>query len=328
MDFLVNYFGGKNEVVDYPDEYFLDYIKKSNLLKETSKKTYLTKLDNIRFKFFDKPKTIWWVLSNPELYEGALHKFINAIDPRIYDVPSFHNSVLYTRILLSLFKNHSELQEKHKDLYMKWKGLRSKLNEPLEDHYISGDMTSRQEDSFMPFDKIVEIRDSLRDGSIEKLVLSVYSMIPPVRSDWQNVRIYDKIPSKEEGNYIVLGTTNKLFLNEYKTSEVYGMITIDLPKELVNQIKLSLSERPREYLFVNRYGTPYEKSNSYSTWINNMVRRVLNKPHFTLTMFRHIYLSRKDLPIQDLPITERRRVARSMGHSLSQQNSYVLKDKK
>lgn len=329
MDYIMKYLGGESEDKTYPDEYFTDYIKKSNLLKDSTKKIYLSKLDNIRLNFFEKPVKIWWILQHPELYEKALEKFVSKIDPRVYDSPSKHIACLYTRILVSLFKHHRELQEENKELFMKWKNMKTRLGETLEDHYLSGQKTTRQDASFIPFDKIIEIRDELRDGSIEKLILSLYTMIPPVRSDFQNVRIYEKMPNKKENkNFIVLGDVNKLFLQEYKTDENYGTIEIQLPKELVNQIKYSLTEKPRDYLFVNRFGSPYDKKNSYSTWINNIVRKVVNNPHFTLTMFRHIYLSRPDVSIQDLPMVERRKIAKSMGHSIQQQNNYIFKDDK
>lgn len=332
MNFYINkYFGGKNEDKIYTDEYFIDYIKNSNLLKDTTKKIYLNKLNNIKNNFFGKPVSIWWILQHPEEFEKSLDNFVNKINPRIYDAPSKHINFLYVGIMAALFKHHRDLQENHKELYIKWRNLKKQYGEIIEDHYKSGEKTSRQNVSFMPFKEIEKIRDELRDGSIEKLVLSLYTLIPPVRNDFQKVRIFETTPKKTDGscdNYLVLGNTNKLFLRDYKTSEEYGTIEIDLPTELVKQIKASLKEQPRNYLFVNRSGEPYEKKNSYSIWINNIVRRVLNNKHFTLTMFRHIYLSRPDLDVEDLPMRERRKLAKNMGHSLNAQENYVFKKEK
>lgn len=327
MNYILKFIGsGETTTQSYTDDYFLDYIKNSNLLKDSTKKIYLTKLDIIMNKFFDKPQHIWWVLQHPDLFEVALDKFVGTVTSRIYEKPSPHVYAIYVRVLLTIFKHHREIQEQHKDLYKVWKQLNLKISQPIDDKYLEKTKSERQKEADMPFDKLVDVRNSLRDGSIEKLVFSLYTMIPPVRSDFQLVKIYQKKPSKNlNENYIVLGSVNILVLNNYKTSETYGQIEIPLPDELVKQIKMSLSETPREYLFVNRFGVPYEKQNSFSSWINGLVRRVLDNKAFTLTMFRHIYLARPDLDIESMPLYERKAIAKEMGHSVRRQDDYILK---
>ena len=57
-------------------------------------------------------------------------------------------------------------------------------------------------------------------------------------------------------------------------------------------------------------------------WANRVLKDLFNKD-FTLTMLRHIYITRRDLKLEEKSGTEREKIAKMMGHSVEQQGRYL-----
>ena len=106
-----------------------------------------------------------------------------------------------------------------------------------------------------------------------------------------------------------------------KTSNIYKSIDYDLPPELHTQLSLSLKQMPRKYLFVSDTGKPFNRD-SFSKWASMKLTRVFKK-EFTLTMFRHIYISALDLNSTPETLYD---ISRKMGHSITQQMLYKWKE--
>ena len=152
-------------------------------------------------------------------------------------------------------------------------------------------------------------------GSYERLLLMMYTEIPPLRSDFYQTKIYRTESCSWDGNYIVLGNQSVLVLQKYKTAKVYKTLRIDLPPILVFEIEASLAKNPRNYLFVStRTKTPYTRPNSYNRWANRVLKKLFGNENISLSMLRHIYVSRRDLKLEDKSGLEQDK----MGHSLMQ----------
>jgi hypothetical protein len=81
-------------------------------------------------------------------------------------------------------------------------------------------------------------------GSKEKLLLSVYTYLPPLRSDFNCIYIYKEKPTEfKHNNYILLYDKPTLVLNEYKTVKKNDILRKELPEEFVKEIKLSIEEK-------------------------------------------------------------------------------------
>ena len=160
-------------------------------------------------------------------------------------------------------------------------------------------------------------------------MLTLYTDIPPARSDYYNTKIYKETPKNpDKENYVILAKNKgEIVLNDYKTSKKYGQIRIDLPEELLRQIHLSLEKEPRSYLFQSeRFKKPYielkDPSGSFNSWANKTLKKLFNED-FTLTMLRHIYITRRDLKLEEMSGTERNKIAKIMGHRTEQQQRYL-----
>lgn len=301
------------------DEVFYDTIDKTNTLAKISKTTYTRKLIKITTTFFQKKVSIWWVIHHPDEFRDAAIKY--------RETKKIAPSTLAQYIIPIIFciTYYKDIQENDPKLKYIWLRMRNEIKE-LNDEIPCTDNipTKKQQEGFIPFEEICQIRDALPDGSYSRLLLSMYTLIKPVRSDFDNVRLYIEEPENNTGNYIVLGKINKLFLNEYKTSNLYDENIIDLPKELVNQIKISLKKYPREYLFVDHTGSTYNSPNTFNKWANKLIKNTLDNPFITLTMLRHIYLSQPSLHLEEKTLKERKEIARQMCHSVETQKKYVL----
>jgi hypothetical protein len=177
--------------------------------------------------------------------------------------------------------------------------------------------SERQLKGYVPLITIERVRDSLKPWSPQRLLLGMYTHISPVRNDFHRLSV---TPTPAAGNYLVLAD-KKLVLQEYKTSKRYGRIEIDLPDALVADIQSSLRKYPREWLFVQKNGEPYTSENSFSKWANDNLKSVLGNKYVTLTILRHVYIMDRAV---GAPGIERKRIARTMGHSVNMQLGYEL----
>ena len=175
--------------------------------------------------------------------------------------------------------------------------------------------------SQLTFSELCTIRDELPQDSIAKLLLAFYTFIPPVRADYFATEILPFGKSPSYPNYIhVNSERSSMTLTDFKTSAVYKSIHQDLPPALHSLLAHSLSIHPRTFLFINRFGKPFERNN-FSIWAADLLEKTLQRP-FTLTLFRHIYISHLD---PSMTPRELQTISLKMGHSLTQQLLYRWK---
>ena len=207
----------------------------------------------------------------------------------------------------------------------RWKKIIKTLSEPIREKYLSNVPSDRQQAAYIKFDDLVSIRDSLPNGSDEKLLLMMYTHIPPARADYFKTKLYfsafseagiNKLIAECNDNFIIV-SSNLLVLTDYKTKEVYDTLRINLPPDIMKHIRLL----HREYLFVSETGKTFDRA-SYTYWANNLLRKVTKNDHITLTTLRHIYISRPDLALNEKTGLERDQIAKLMGHSVEQQALY------
>jgi hypothetical protein len=175
--------------------------------------------------------------------------------------------------------------------------------------------------SKLVLDDLITLRDALPDGSIHKLLIGLYTHIPPVRADYYATQILPFGVTPTEPNYIFHSPEkSRLVLTDFKTNKFYKEISHDLPAELHRQLVLSLAASPRTYLFVNKNGEPFTR-NGFTKWATEQLYQI-SKKGLTITMLRHIYISSLDLNSPPVRLLE---IGKKMGHQLSQQMLYKWK---
>ena len=227
-------------------------------------------------------------------------------------------------LVLSLYRYLPGLKEKFASSHAAWLEAFQTVDKAIEERYNQNEPTQKQREGYVSFDAIVKKRDALAKGSIERLLLGMYTHIRPMRADYNQVRLYKSaVPAKHEPNYITLKRNGcHMHLEEYKTAKTYGPYELDLPAELCSELHASLDKWPRQYLFAMKNDLPFAKSNSYIRWANKTLQTLFAPQTTTLTIIRHAYINSLDM--NKLTIAERMEEARLMGHSKNVQEIYRL----
>lgn len=228
----------------------------------------------------------------------------------------------YISAILAVFRHNVGLKEDEKEVYLLWYDAFSNVHNTIEERYKRNEPTQKQKDVYVPFKDVVSARDKLKIGSYERLLLSFYTYLPPLRCDFNKVRIYKEGDSIHETNYIIVndGTCGSLVLNEYKTQKGKDSYKKELPTQLCAELYESLATHPREWLFVDKSGNPFS-AKSYTQWANRIIARVLGK-RMTVSMLRHSFIN--SLDFNKLTVAEKEVIARDMAHTVGTQDRYRL----
>jgi hypothetical protein len=317
------------------DRTYRKHIRNSEFLKDNSKHVYLARLDVIQNDIWlncssqtkiGNGKCLNYIINHPEAFIEKLDEYVNKTKGRLSPKLSMHAKDGYVSAIGAIFRHTPGMIQKKAELYKKWMDIFKIVRNPINQKYNSNKPNKRQEEGSLPFHEIVKIRESLKSGSIERLVLSMYTLIPPVRSDYDKLAIYknEKLITNENGNYLIMNNNPFIILKKYKTSKTYKDIRIDLPNKLVIEIKKSLENNPRDFLFVSpRTNKAFELPNSFNRWINRLLKSIFNKNKMKLSNLRNIYISRRDLKLEEKSGLERNEIAKIMGHSVGTQQNYL-----
>jgi hypothetical protein len=290
-----------------------DYFHEAKIA-ESTKKLY-NKTLNKWLELFNTKITPAYIYNNPYESVTLLRKSLISTDS---DSQQILNR--YIIAIMSYRKYNTSSVTSDPIIYSQWNQLLKFTYSQIIQYRQNSEPTflQQQKDGIdLSLKEIEDIRDEL-PMSFTKLLIAFYTMIPPMRADYGMVQIlpYDKQPST--ANFIFMDNKRAtMFIRDFKTSKDYYEVKTELPKPLYKLLKESLQQAPRDYLFVNRLGSPFNRSN-FSSWANENLSRVFSKD-FSLTLFRHIYISNLDPKIK---LSEKETIAKAMGHSLNQQIQY------
>jgi hypothetical protein len=289
------------------------------MLSPTSKAQYSLKIAQWLIYLVPAPKqtrSIYTLITNPQQSYQTL-----ITTPAIKHSPQNHH--IYISAVVALL-NHVI---KNQELLSQWKEIERTNSTSIVEHYENNTPTEKQKDKLISFQELQRIRLSLPKGSIERLLLSFYTLIEPIRADYFATEIVSPTQTPTEENYIVLApssvsapTSAQLMVQDFKTKQRYRAIENQIPQELLIELIESLKLFPRKYLFTTPENPqqPFTRK-LFSNWACRTLTRILKQP-MTLTALRHIYISNK---IQSkTPTQELKEIAKKMGHSRDMQRVY------
>lgn len=292
----------------------LNKIRNTNFLKDKTKDEYIKRIN----MFCDHVnKDLNYCIKNPVWF---VKQVLNYIEVNNFGM---HTADKICSCFMAIFTYNQDFKETNKQLYDEWNTEVKKIKDKIDEKYESNRPTSKQETAYIDYEKVVEIRNKLKAGTQERLLIYMYTEIPPVRNDYHLMRIYKKKPKYDVGNYFIMNKEPVIILNDFKTDKTYEQIKIGIPKSLLEEIEASLKLQPRDYLFTSgRDDKPYNSDNTFSKWANRTLKKVF-KNNMSLTTLRHIYITRRDLKLEEKSGTERKEIAKIMAHSLEQQQKYL-----
>ena len=246
---------------------------------------------------------------------------------KAYSSTNMHS---YLSAVLALFKHATQYVNDIPQsfvYYRIWIGIVNDNQKGIIERRNNNKPTKLQElrgGSKLTLQDIVNKRDENNLDIMHKLLLAMYTMIPPVRCDYYSMNIVNKNQTPNTDNYIILKDGEaELVIKEYKTSRKHGdIVHSKLPDELYRIIINSLETVPRDYLFVNSRNKPFSRTD-FSNWASKTLYKIFGV-ELTLTMIRHIYISHKEL--HKMTLGERKELGEKMGHTVEIQTGYEWKE--
>lgn len=150
----------------------------------------------------------------------------------------------------------------------------------------------------------------------EQLLISLYTMMPPQRADFAQMRIVTRKPKKlaDGTNYLIMGkSTMKFLFHAYKTAATFGDREIILPAALQRVVKSWVESRPGQPFLLGDGETPWQDQR-----LGAAVRRIFQQHHGMdtgISTLRHSYLTHYHRGSKSL--AELTKLSRSMGHSIT-----------
>lgn len=192
----------------------------------------------------------------------------------------------------------------------------------------------KQKKNLMTKDEIEQIRKGLIRGMsnfktklnydilLDYVILSLYTLQPPRRNEYFNMRLVDKMEKiKDDDNYLIWGPNKKAFVfQSYKTAWKYGRQIIPVSKEMEAVLKKYIPIRnfiamkDNDHLLVKWGNLNMENSNDITRRLNRALGKSVGA-----SMLRHIYLSEK----YGETLKEMKEDAMALGHSLDEQKEYI-----
>lgn len=282
----------------------MDYFKNAKL-SEASKKKYNSFVGKwLTFGFSSMNE----VVASPDKAMKALE------DSGVSQTPASRHNYISAVVAYILHCTPLDQQALHK---AKWIEKQTSNQKPLQERYENQEMTERQTATTITWEQLMKARKAHPDN----LLLAIYTCIPPVRADYNELHILrpgDPVP--EKGNYIILGTEYALVLQEFKTATTYKTIQQILPLSLKKIIDKSLLEKPRSYLFALESGKPMSAA-YFSAWAGEQLTKLVGQKT-NLTAIRHAYVENIDY---NMPYRELKTITNLMGHSVERSMLYKLK---
>lgn len=291
---------------------FIENIMKAEL-SQVTKRVYL---ERIKYMLTHQKVDVFTILRNPQKYVAWIQQ----------NFDSLATQKSYISAILAVFRHNEGLKQQEQKHYDAWYAAFQEIHAQIDERYKRNEPSERQTQGYVPFEEIVAKRDELEHGSLDRLLLGMYTYIPPLRADMNRVRVFDAyhIPNViKEDNYMILdekSKTGRLVLREFKTATSAHHYEKDLPSALVKEILANMERDPRDYLFQDRNGSPYRAS-SYTKWANRALQRIFGK-NLTISLIRHSYINTLDF--NTLTVQEKETIARDMAHTVGTQDRYRL----
>ena len=219
-----------------------------------------------------------WKRCLNKIHKDFIFRSKEELEQQLLDINKTYSSAYNMSTLLRAACKINEVDLKLKEIvYDLYKDLREKSG----DEQFENRMNKKQ----WTLEELISIMRNINmtdyKSTMIKLLLAMYTLNPPLRNDYYNVKINDS----NNPNYIDL--KNKI-LNVYclKSKKYQKVLLCD---ELIDIINESLIVLPRKYLFTKKNGDNFSSAASLSVSLLNLLKKFMNDKHFSFNTFRHSY---------------------------------------
>lgn len=161
----------------------------------------------------------------------------------------------------------------------------------------SGLMNGNQKEKMIPWKEIIDIRDRInkeKPNSLESVIVSLYSMVPPRRLDyanfvWIDEYDHDDFDEDDDTNYCVFTGKKMYFIfNSFKTVATEGVLSYDAPKSLM---KIILGYVNKNKIKSGKLLLGISQETNLSTKIKSIFEKYSEGSGFSCQLLRHMFCS-------------------------------------
>ena len=200
---------------------------------------------------------------------------------------------------------------------LKYREKMDSYNTTVQNNYETQQMSESEATKWLPWSEILDVVETARLAvedcwSLQEyLILALYTMVPPVRLDYGEMKIVAAEPKDINGNYVVLKPQAYFLFSDYKTFSKYGVIRTNIPAPLLKVIQ-NWIEFSDEYLLIDRHsGGPLG-----DVALGQLIIAIFQKhckKNIGVSILRHSYISH--LRAKEMPVLESNKLAMAMHHS-------------
>lgn len=229
--------------------------------------------------------------------------------------------VLYIAIVSTIKSNNLYLETL--PLY---KAKLDALNRQVTEENEEQALTAEEKEKFVEWPEILSTVEEKIFPAVcdlasyqDYLIVSLYTLMPPLRLDYAEMKVVAEEPATPEGNYLVMAKKPYLLLTQYKTARRYGQQRLEIPKKLVGILKEWRTMQDTDYLLVSP-----ASNNPMPAWeLGQTITRVFEKhlgKSVGVNVLRHSYITwmRKD----ELAPKKSNALSKSMLHSVAMSQFY------
>lgn len=312
-------------------------------MKDSTRKIYLSKINKLRKEIYDSNTTNISILNN---YKKN-NKWINEQNYKISTLKSWYIA------LFSLSKNEKNVNDKALEFYHEnMIKLRNKNNKEIKKNIKS----KKQSEEWVDYEELKKIPTLLKNilSSINEkenkkkyyrtytdyVIISLYTLIPPLRLDYFKMYIFDKEQLRYYPRYMEINKKKKqikIHLNEFKNVNKIGKQVIEINnKELINIIINYINFKEKNnyktelllYSITNKGEEVEFTSNTFGRKVERIFQKYIGKK-ITVGLVRHLYESwlLKQPWYQNMNLNDREKEHLKALHTLSTGMQYMKIDK-
>lgn len=185
-------------------------------------------------------------------------------------------------------------------------------------------LTEKQQENFVKWTELLAVQKRLADAEKtpmqwkQYLVVSLYTLTPPVRADYGEMEVHTRRDKTRTGNELIWNSKPVFVFRKYKTAKTYGVVELPVPKSLRSVIAKwfeHLGNVP-QYLL----GETSSSSNTFAVYVAQTFKRLTGK-EIGVSLIRHSYITHTFPSLKTLK--QKQNIATKMLHSRDLQEKYV-----
>lgn len=302
------------------DQMFKNAVMLSNSISDTTKITYLKHMRQVKRYMAPLGATFYALLLKPR---EVLLAYQRLVQNKTISLSTAKSNIT---VLGSLIRRLKELKTNPSDFAQvenQWVGNMKEMSTVMQHKVEENTLSEREKKAWVSYPEWYEMTTKLeqtQNGSPQQLLVAFHCLISPPRGgDLAQVRFVTEDEHTTDNTLVWNGVDKpaQLLIRDHKTSSKIPLISQELPLRLKESIQMSLSLKPRKYLFEDATSGLYNRD-AFSQWKNREFKKLFGKPA-TTNIARHAYITYFD---QSNSIQQQRVNAGKMGHSLQTHNEY------